>query len=138
MVRMVETPTGLANTAIEKGAGLSAPPIVKETNDPKFGDYQINGVLPLAKSLKKNPREIAAGVVCTGVWRNVRRAGDCRSWLHQSSYLDAWLGKEARAALDQTRRYRASREPRACRDRLFQPECREMQWDTCDRPSSVM
>ena len=44
MVRMVETLTNLANTAIEKGAGLSAPPIVKETNDPKFGDYQINGV----------------------------------------------------------------------------------------------
>ena len=105
MVRMVETLTGLANTAIEKGAGLSAPPIVKETNDPKFGDYQINGVLPLAKSLKKNPREIAAGVVvCTGVWRNVRRAGDCRSGFINLRISDAWLGKElARAAMDQER-----------------------------------
>ena len=105
MVRMVETLTGLANTAIEKGAGLSAPPIVKETNDPKFGDYQINGVLPLAKSLKKNPREIAAGVVSAlesgGMFDAPEIAGPGFINLRIS---DAWLGKElARAALDQER-----------------------------------
>ncbi len=32
---------------------------IKPCNDPKFGDYQFNGALPLAKSLKKKPRDIA-------------------------------------------------------------------------------
>jgi arginyl-tRNA synthetase len=31
--------------------------------DPRFGDYQANGVLPLAKSLGKNPRQLAADIV---------------------------------------------------------------------------
>lgn len=30
---------------------------------PEFGDYQVNGVMALAKQLKRNPREIAAEVV---------------------------------------------------------------------------
>lgn len=32
---------------------------IKPCNDPRFGDYQFNGALPLAKSLKKKPRDIA-------------------------------------------------------------------------------
>ncbi|NOX60297.1 MAG: arginine--tRNA ligase, partial [Planctomycetes bacterium] len=32
---------------------------IKPCNDPKFGDYQFNGSLPLAKLLKKKPRDIA-------------------------------------------------------------------------------
>lgn len=31
--------------------------------DPKFGDYQANGVMPLAKKLKTNPRRLAQDVV---------------------------------------------------------------------------
>lgn len=30
---------------------------------PEFGDYQVNGVMSVAKQLKKNPREIAAQVI---------------------------------------------------------------------------
>lgn len=30
---------------------------------PEFGDYQVNGVMSLAKQLKKNPREIAGAVI---------------------------------------------------------------------------
>jgi arginyl-tRNA synthetase len=33
---------------------------VKPANDPKFGDYQANGCMSLAKSLSRNPRELAA------------------------------------------------------------------------------
>ncbi|HNO80015.1 MAG TPA: arginine--tRNA ligase [Phycisphaerae bacterium] len=32
---------------------------IKPCNDPRFGDYQFNGALPLAKSLQKKPRDIA-------------------------------------------------------------------------------
>lgn len=36
---------------------------VKSTNDPKFGDYQSNAAMVLAKRVKTNPREFAAEVV---------------------------------------------------------------------------
>ena len=34
-------------------------PLVAPTNNPKFGDYQSNVALSLAKPLKQNPRAIA-------------------------------------------------------------------------------
>ncbi len=37
--------------------------IVRPTTDPKFGDYQANGVMALAKQLKTNPRKLAESVV---------------------------------------------------------------------------
>jgi len=37
--------------------------IVKPSTDPKFGDYQANGVMALAKKLKRNPRELAEEIV---------------------------------------------------------------------------
>ncbi len=37
--------------------------IVKAAVDPKFGDYQANGVMALAKELKTNPRQLAIKVV---------------------------------------------------------------------------
>jgi len=46
--------------------GISSPnppAVVKPTADPKFGDYQANGVMPLAKKLKQNPRELADRIV---------------------------------------------------------------------------
>ena len=45
-------------------AGVSdCPAIVRPAKDPKFGDYQVNGVMGLAKRLKTNPRELAESVV---------------------------------------------------------------------------
>ena len=41
-------------------AGCAA--IVRPAADPKFGDYQVNGVMPLAKKLKTNPRKLAEEV----------------------------------------------------------------------------
>ncbi|CAN5866703.1 hypothetical protein BH23PLA1_BH23PLA1_09360 [soil metagenome] len=35
---------------------------VRPSTDPKFGDYQANGCMSLAKAVKKNPRELAAEV----------------------------------------------------------------------------
>ena len=38
-------------------------PLVAPTNNPKFGDYQSNVALSLAKPLKQNPRAIAQSIV---------------------------------------------------------------------------
>ncbi|MCP4260739.1 MAG: arginine--tRNA ligase, partial [Planctomycetes bacterium] len=37
--------------------------IVRPSTDPKFGDYQANGVMGLAKKLKTNPRKLAEEIV---------------------------------------------------------------------------
>ncbi len=37
--------------------------IIRATADPKFGDYQANGVMAVAKRLKTNPRKLAEQVV---------------------------------------------------------------------------
>jgi arginyl-tRNA synthetase len=37
--------------------------IVRPATDPKFGDYQANGVMALAKQIKTNPRKLAEQVV---------------------------------------------------------------------------
>ncbi|MBN2018976.1 MAG: arginine--tRNA ligase [Sedimentisphaerales bacterium] len=39
------------------------PALVKPATDPRFGDYQVNGVMPLAKQLKTNPRKLAEQIV---------------------------------------------------------------------------
>ena len=38
-------------------------PMLKPTQDPKFGDYQSNSAMILAKRLKRNPRELAAKII---------------------------------------------------------------------------
>jgi len=37
--------------------------LVRPATDPKFGDYQVNGIMPLAKQVKINPRKLAEEVV---------------------------------------------------------------------------
>ena len=37
--------------------------IVRPATDPKFGDYQVNGVMALAKKMKTNPRQLAEKVL---------------------------------------------------------------------------
>lgn len=48
--------------AIKAVTGESAPAIVKASAEDRFGDYQVNGVMGLAKRLKCNPRELAGKV----------------------------------------------------------------------------
>lgn len=52
----------LASKAIEDTLGVGAPAILRPTQDPKHGDYQVNGVMSLAKQLKRPPRELAEKV----------------------------------------------------------------------------
>jgi len=52
----------LAREAIVDALDTEAPAILRPTQNPAHGDYQVNGVMGLAKRLKKNPRELAGGV----------------------------------------------------------------------------
>ncbi len=77
---------------------------VTEATKPEFGDYQFNGIMPLAKSLKRNPREIATEVAAEidteGMISKVEVAGPgfINIWLD-----DVWLGKEAGEILNDVR-----------------------------------
>jgi arginyl-tRNA synthetase len=54
--RISEAMTALSGQA-------ECPAIVRPTADPKFGDYQANGVMGLAKKMKTNPRKLAGDLV---------------------------------------------------------------------------
>ncbi len=45
------------------GAAEGAPALVAQGAKPQFGDYQANGVMPAAKKLKANPRDLAEKVL---------------------------------------------------------------------------
>lgn len=55
--RFLAALTGLAENPAE------AAELVRTSQDPKFGDYQANCAMPLAKQQGKNPREVAAEIV---------------------------------------------------------------------------
>jgi arginyl-tRNA synthetase len=52
----------LASDAIFEVTQVNAPALLRPAKDPSFGDYQINGIMSLAKKTKKNPRELAQSV----------------------------------------------------------------------------
>lgn len=51
------------SAAMMQITGQKAPAIVQAAKETKFGDYQANGVMALAKQLKTNPRKLAEQVV---------------------------------------------------------------------------
>jgi len=57
----LEERISVAMGAVAGGEDCAA--IVKPAKDPKFGDYQANGVMAMAKKLKTNPRKLAEEVV---------------------------------------------------------------------------
>ena len=61
--RLLDRLTELATEAINTALGVVAEPDLRPTTDARFGDYQINGVLPLARTLRDNPRVLAAKVL---------------------------------------------------------------------------
>ncbi len=65
--------------ALAKASIDTTPQSVSESTKPEFGDYQFNGIMPLAKPLGRNPREIAAEVAghidCTTLIEKVEIAG---------------------------------------------------------------
>ena len=55
--------TGRISAAIKTATGCDAPPILKPSAEARFGDYQINGVMSLAKQLRTSPRQLAQQIV---------------------------------------------------------------------------
>lgn len=51
------------SAAILKATGQNIPAIVTAATDAKFGDYQSNNALALAKQLKANPRQLAEKII---------------------------------------------------------------------------
>ena len=50
--------------ALRQATGLvNCSAIVRPTADGRFGDYQVNGIMPAAKQIKTNPRQLAEKVV---------------------------------------------------------------------------
>jgi arginyl-tRNA synthetase len=69
------------------GADLAGTdPMLVPTSNPKFGDYQANLAMSLAKPLQQKPRDIAAqNRRASGCQRSLRTACDRWPWLHQSA-----------------------------------------------------
>lgn len=64
MKLVIEILEELVESAMDQVAGRKgSQALVRVAGDPKFGDYQANGVMGLAKSMKRNPREMAGEVV---------------------------------------------------------------------------
>ncbi len=59
-MRLEQTIEHVGRRAFFEAMGAEAPAVARRSQDPKHGDYQLNGALPLAKQLGKPPREIAA------------------------------------------------------------------------------
>ncbi|UCC22875.1 MAG: arginine--tRNA ligase [Planctomycetota bacterium] len=52
--------------AMAKAAGgVRGAAMVRPATDPKFGDYQVNGVMPLAKKVQTDPRTVAELIIRT-------------------------------------------------------------------------
>jgi len=60
--KLIELKLHQAVRAVLPEADLSAV-LVRPCPDPKFGDYQSNALMPLAKARKMNPRQLAADVL---------------------------------------------------------------------------
>ena len=51
----------ILSAAVERALG--APAILRPCADPKFGDYQANGIMAVAKQRKENPRALAEKII---------------------------------------------------------------------------
>ncbi len=61
VIEILEDRISAAMAAVSGQSGCAA--IVRPATDPRFGDYQANGVMTLAKQLKADPRKLAEDVV---------------------------------------------------------------------------
>jgi arginyl-tRNA synthetase len=95
----------LAVRAIKDALGADAPAIVRPTQDAKHGDYQVNGVLGLAKQLKKNPRELAGSVAeLLGAHEAIASAEVAGPGFVNLKLNDAWIAQRLDAARADTER----------------------------------
>ncbi len=77
---------------------------VSDATKPEFGDYQFNGAMKLARTLRRNPREIASDIIkeintTTLISKvEVAGAGFINIWIDNS-----WLSKELTKIIDDKR-----------------------------------
>lgn len=92
----------LASQTMQSALGLTEPAaaILRPTADPRFGDYQLNGVLPLAKKLGKNPKELAETVARALASNEAFASAEVAGPGFVNLRIDdAWLANELTAAL---------------------------------------
>jgi len=81
---------------ISEVLGAPASAVVTRSSRPEFGDFQANGVMAIAKQLKRNPRDVAAEVITRidleGIAGKIEIAGPgfINIWLSES-FLSASL-----------------------------------------------
>lgn len=93
-----------AGAAIGRSLGVHASALLKPTQDPSHGDFQVNAALALAKKLGKKPRELAEAIAGElgghPAIASVEVAGPGFVNLRLS---DAWLGEVLARELDDPR-----------------------------------
>lgn len=93
----------LATDAIQAALDVDAPARLGPAKDPQHGDYQVNGVLPLAKQLKKNPRELAGPVAARlAAHPEIERAEVAGPGFINLHLSPAWLATQLCAQLADT------------------------------------
>ena len=82
------------------GLPAEANPIIRLSARKEFGDYQANGIMPAAKILKSNPREIANQVVQNLEWQNFAEKVEIAGPGFINIFLkNSWLSDAATLAL---------------------------------------
>ncbi|HEY1068516.1 MAG TPA: arginine--tRNA ligase, partial [Pirellulales bacterium] len=82
---------------VENGEEYAA--LVRRSQDPKFGDYQVNSAMSLAKRLGKPPREVAQEIVARLVWNDLFHAPEIAGPGFINFRLrDEWLAESATQA----------------------------------------
>jgi arginyl-tRNA synthetase len=91
--------------ATPEGADASAfAAAVRQSTDPKFGDYQANGCMALAKAARKNPREVAQGVAASVILGPMADAPEVAGPGFLNVRLrDAWIAESLRELLNDER-----------------------------------
>lgn len=88
--------------AMRSVSGTTRPAVVKPATNPKFGDYQANGIMALAKAHRQNPRQVAEAVAARLDPREIPASWDVAGPGFINFRLDPdWLGETLLAtALD--------------------------------------
>ncbi|GAB4112536.1 MAG: arginine--tRNA ligase [Sandaracinaceae bacterium] len=94
----------LARLAIRDAVGVEAPALLKPTQDPKHGDYQVNGAMALAKQRKESPRDLAEKIAAVlAKSPAVARAEVAGPGFVNLRLEDAWIGQVLARWIDDPR-----------------------------------
>ncbi len=90
--------------AIEAAIGQEAPALLKPTQDPRHGDYQVNAAMALAKARKESPRELAQRIALElAKHPAIATAEVAGPGFVNLALDDGWIGEELARNLDDPR-----------------------------------